>query len=220
MASKTAAAQLSALFHLGSSSGRKRKRRLPRLCHTVVHGLIVAFWTQGEGLGPLMLLLLSMFVLSAATRVELVDEVYPIPAEEWRYVELGLKQQAALVLAAYEVNGGSEHVRLALMRREDMEHLRQGLPHGVMAVTNPGRSGSLRCQARPPGDYIVVVDNEMGAKPASVHLRIWLDFSPHTASEVQGISPERRRTVVLLSFAVFLGIVSWSARKLLNGVRR
>jgi hypothetical protein len=168
-----------------------------------------------------MLALLSIFALAAATRVELVDEVYPIPADEWRYVELGLKQQPVMVEASYQVNGGSEQVRLALMRREDLEHLRQGLPHGVMAVTEPGRSGSLHCRARPPGDYVIVVDNEMGGgQPASVHLRIWLDFANDGAPEVTRLSPERQRGVVLISCAAFLGIVTWSARKLLRGVRR
>jgi len=167
------------------------------------------------------MIVLLWLLAFAATRVELVDEVYTIPADEWRYVELGLKQEAALVVANYEVNGGSDRVRVALMRREDLEHLRQGLPHGVMAVTDPGRFGTLRCQARPPGDYVVVVDNEMGGdKPALVHLRIWLDFGAHEMPEVTRLSPERRRTVILLSFAVFLGIVTWSARKLLRGMRR
>ena len=35
------------------------------------------------------MLALACFVLLAASRVELVDEVYQIPASEWRYVELG-----------------------------------------------------------------------------------------------------------------------------------
>jgi len=169
-----------------------------------------------------MIALFWMLALAGpATRVEVVDEVYPIPADEWRYVELGLKQQPALVVAAYQVNGGSDQVRVALMRRDELERLRQGLPHGVMAVTEPGRSGTLECQARPPGDYVVVVDNEMGGgKPASVHLRIWLDFANRGAPPVTGLSPERRRTVVLVSFAAFAGIVTWSARKLLRGARR
>ena len=168
-----------------------------------------------------MIALLWMFALAAVTRVELVNEVYPIPADEWRYVELGLKQQAATVMATYQVNGGSEQVRLALMRRDDLEHLRQGLPHGVMAVTSPGRSGALECQARPPGDYVIVVDNQMGGgKPASVHLRVWLDFGAHDVPDISRLSPERRRTVILISFAAFFGIVTWSARKLLRGVRR
>jgi len=168
-----------------------------------------------------MFILFSILALAAATRVELVDEVYPIPADEWRYVELGLKQQPALVVATFEATGGSARVRLAMMRREDLERLRQGLPHGVMAVTDPGHSGTLRCRAQPPGDYVVVVDNQMsGGKPASVHLRIWLDFGVHDAPEITRLSRERQRTVILVSFAAFLGIVTWSARKLLRGLRR
>ena len=41
-ASRMAATQLSLIFQPGNSTARKRKHALPRLCHTDVHGLIVA----------------------------------------------------------------------------------------------------------------------------------------------------------------------------------
>jgi hypothetical protein len=166
------------------------------------------------------MLLLAILALTAATRVQLVDEVYPIPADDWRYVPLELKQQSAMVVAHYRVETGPHEVRVALMRRDDVEHLREGLPQGVMALTDTSAAGTLRCEARAPGEYALVVDNRSSTRPASVHLRVWLDFGFHAAPEPTSLSPERRRNVILLSFAVFLGIVSWSAHKLLRGVRR
>ena len=138
-----------------------------------------------------MILLAWILFAAAPARLELVNEVYRIPPGEWRYVELGLKQQAAYVSASFESLAGSRQVRLALMRMEDVEHLRSGLPHGVMAVT-----------------------------PARVHLEIHLDFSGHAVPPVQQLSARRQFTVVLISFAVFFGIVSWSARRLLRAVKR
>jgi len=168
-----------------------------------------------------MLLTLAILALAASTRVELVDEVYPIPADEWRYVPLELKQRPAQVEATYEVTGGAGQVRVALMRGADLDRLRQGLPHGVMALTEPGRTGALQCRVRPPGEYMLVVDNEMGrGKPASVHLRIWLDFSAGGAPGAAQLPSGRRRLVVVLSLAGFLAIVTWSGRKLLRGVRQ
>jgi hypothetical protein len=161
-----------------------------------------------------------LLLLAASSRVELVDEVFQIPANEWRYVELGLKQRPAFVDADYEVRSGPRQVRLELIRGVEMERLRREQPHGVIAVTRPGPSGALRYGIRGPDDYAVVVDNRAGDQPAGVHLRIWLDFAGGRAPEVTMLSPERRLIVILLSFTVFFAIVTWSAKRLLRFVRR
>lgn len=159
-----------------------------------------------------------ILMLASSTVVDVVDEVYQIPASEWRYVELGLNQRPAIVHAHYQVESGSQQVRLALMRREDLERLRAGLPHGVIEETDPAGSGSFTPHVRGPGDYVVVVDNPGAA--ASVHLRIWLDFGVRPGHEVTQLSPQRQLVVILLSFAFFFGIVTWSARRLLRGIKR
>jgi hypothetical protein len=166
-----------------------------------------------------MIRLACFLLAAAATSVTLVDEVYKIPANEWRYVELGLNQRPAVVSARFDVEAGSSAVRLALMRREDLEHLRAGLPHGVFAETNAAASGSLPPQVRGPGDFVLVVDN--GAETAAaVRLRVWLDFGVRAGPQVTRLSPRRQFTVILISFAVFFGIITWSARRLLRGIRR
>lgn len=160
-----------------------------------------------------------ILLLSASTVVDVVDEVYQIPANKWQYVELGLNQKPAMVHAHFAVESGPAQVRLALMRREDLERLRAELPHGVIEETELGASGSFTPHVRGPGDYVVVVDNEADA-PASVRLRIWLDFAVHPGREVTQLSPHRQLAVILLSFATFFGIVTWSARRLLRGIKR
>jgi len=162
---------------------------------------------------------LAFFVLLAASRVELVDEVFQIPANEWRYVpELGLTQQPALVAASYEVISGPAEVRLALLRGEDLEKLRAGAPHSVLDVTPAAGSGRFQHQVRERGEYVVVIDNQ-GRAPASVRTRIWLDFGRRGPIVTQ-LSPRRQLAVILISFAVFFGIVTFSARRLLKVVRR
>jgi hypothetical protein len=37
---------------------------------------------------------------------------------------------------------------------------------------------------------------------------------------VTTLSPRRQIEIVIISFAAFFGIVSWSARRLLKGIRR
>ena len=168
-----------------------------------------------------MFALICTLALAFASAEELVNQVYTIPADEWRYVDLGIGQRPALVEAEYEVRAGSGQVRLAVMRRDDLEHLREGLAHGVVEATEPGRSGKLTCEVRPPGEYVVVVDNQMGDdRPAVVRLRIRLDFPPADGAFPMRLSPQRRLAVILVSFAAFFAIVTWSGRKLLPPVRR
>jgi len=160
-----------------------------------------------------------LFLLAAATRVDLVDEVYQIPANEWRYVEVTLKQQPALVEAAYQAQGDGQEIRVALLRREDLDRLRRERPHGVLAATAAGASGRLRCHVPDPGEYAIVIDNGSD-RPAALHLRVWLDFSAVRGPRVTMLSPRRQLTVILVSFAVFFGIVAWSARRLVRIIKR
>jgi hypothetical protein len=160
----------------------------------------------------------ACFLLFAASRVQLADEVYQIPASEWRYVELALKQQPALVTAQYDVTAGAPKLRLALLQRGDLEKLREGAPHSVMEVTSEGGHGTLEYAVRERGDYVLVIDNQSRA-PTSVHIRIWLDFASRGPVVTQ-LTPQRQLTVIAISFAVFVGIVTFSARRLLRTMRK
>lgn len=154
-----------------------------------------------------------ILLLASSTRVQLVDEVYQIPAKEWRFVELGLNQKPAKVWATYRVESGPGTVRLALMHREDLGKLQDGVPESVLDVTGAAGAGMLGPRVRGPGEYVIVVDNR-GEAPARVHLRINLDFRAVTQ-----LSRQRQVVVVAISFAVFFGIVGWSARRLWREIK-
>jgi len=157
-------------------------------------------------------------LLAAPASVELVDEVYQIPASQWRYVDLTLKQQPALVSATFQVLTGSQQARIALMRSQDLERLRAGLPHGVMTATPLASSGNLSYYVHWPDDYAIVVDNR-DARPAAVHLRISLEFGASPGPAVTRLSSPRQLAVILISFAVFFGIVTFSARRLWRAIK-
>jgi hypothetical protein len=164
-------------------------------------------------------LALAWSLAAAPTSVELVDEVYQIPANQWRYVEIDLKQQPALVSATFQVLTGAAQARLALMRRQDLERLRGGEPHGLMTVTPLASSGNLAYYVHWPDDYAIVVDNR-AAQSSAVHLRISLEFGGSRGPAVTRLPAQRQLAVILISFAVFFGIVSFSARRLWRAVVR
>ena len=164
--------------------------------------------------------MLCLILLLAASRVELVDEVYQIPPNSWRFPDavISLKQRPALISAQYETSPPSSNVRIALLRREDLQKLLDGAPHGIIQTTPEGVRGALSYQAGTQGEYVVVIENE-ARTPATVHIRVDLDFARHGPTITQ-LSPQRQLTVVVISFAVFFAIVSFSARRLLRVVRR
>ena len=167
-----------------------------------------------------MIALALLFLVASSHSVDLVDEPYQIPANEWRYVEVSLKQQPALVSADFRVKSGSRNVRLALLHREDLQRLREDRPHGWLAETPTGDSGRLRYRVRYPGDYALIVDNRDGDSPARIDLKVSLIFGAGHAPEVTQLSPGRQLAVILVSFAAFFGIVMWSARRLLRNIKR
>jgi hypothetical protein len=160
--------------------------------------------------------LIAWILLAAASpSVELVDQTYLIPANDWRFVDLGLRERPALIKAEFDVQSGPP-VQLMLMERPDLERLNRGETHAVVAGTGVKPHGSLEVRTVKPGDYVVVVENRsVDDLAANVRLRVSVDFVESTQ-----ISPERQLTVIAISFAVFFGIVTYSARRLWQGVRR
>jgi hypothetical protein len=162
-----------------------------------------------------MTALVCLLLIATPTAVKFVDQIYQIPAGDWRFVALdGLKRRAGQVRADIEVRAG-QPVRLILMERADLERLNRGEPAGQIQATSPERSARLKAEIERPGDYVMVVDNRQNsAEAASVHLRIWLDYGGVTQLPL-----ERQLTVVAISFTVFFGIVTFSARRLWRAVR-
>jgi hypothetical protein len=155
-----------------------------------------------------MLPMLGLFVL-AASRI-------PVPAGEWHFVPIDLKQRPATVTASFDAPSGADRICLALVSRNDLEQLWRGLPQGALEIVGPARSGRLRHAVRFPGEYAIVLDNQLGkGKTPMVWLRVWLDFGVPSGPDVTMLSPGRRLAVIAISFAVFFAIAFFAGRKLL-----
>jgi len=163
---------------------------------------------------------LLLLAAAASTHVQLINEVVQVPAGDWRYVEVTLKQRTAFVAADYQVQRGSPDVRLAVLRRGDLEHMPNQMPESALAVTPLAAAGHIRYRVPERGDYVVLVDNRASARPASILLAVSLDFGLRPGPLVTRLSPARQITVIAISFAVFFGIATYSARRLLRGIQR
>jgi len=166
-----------------------------------------------------MLPITCLVLLAASTSVELADELYRVPPRNWRYMDMQVEQRPAMVNARFEVDEGPGRVRIELMTRGNLDRLRDGLPHPLLAASGAGSSGQLLFDLPQAGDYVLVVENR-GATEALVHMRVLLDFSGRRSLSVTQTTPERRAVVVILSLAVFVAVVAYSARRLRRAMER
>jgi hypothetical protein len=164
---------------------------------------------------------LALMLVLAAARVDLVDETFTIPPSEWRYVDdLHIRQHPVMIAAGFEVDGGAPPMRLLLMRREDVDRLREDRPHGILAATPIAARGKLRFVVHAPGDFAVVLDNRLNRdREARAHLRLALDFTSRGGPAATYLPPTRRLAVILISFAVFFFVVIWSGRRIIRAIR-
>ena len=164
-----------------------------------------------------MIPIAALLLLAATSQVNLVDDPYQIPAGEWNWVGVNLSQKRATITASFRVTSGGDQLRVALMSRDTLEHLGSDLPSATLAAPAPGRTGGFSFRVHELGDYAILLDNRASkSKSADVHLNVSLDFAEPA---VTPLDPRRQLTVILLSFAFFLTVVTYSARKLLQGVR-
>jgi len=160
--------------------------------------------------------LLALLAVSAFGAAVLTDDVYQIPSGDWRWVRFDVRRRAATVHCHFETTGGE--VRAELVNRSELELVREHKHHDALAATDVRRAGDFSQYIQEFGEYAVVVENP-GTRPVAVHLSVSLEFgTPAPVSRY--LSPNRRLAVILISFAVFLAIVTFSARALLRAMKR
>ena len=159
----------------------------------------------------------ALFLLFATGSQPLLDEIFQVPAGEWRYVSVALKQVPVTVECDASVMSGGGAARVALVNQEGLDDLKQGdrSPLGSGAML---RQGTLQRVVSVAGEYAVVLENT-GRVAETVRLRVSLDFSARGRPQARYLSRQRRLGVILISTTVFLAIIGFSARKLLGAMR-
>ena len=165
-------------------------------------------------------MLLAALFVPTSQQVVLTDDVYSVPAGEWRYVEFVVSQQPAAVRCDLDlVSGGPAGVRVELLDRSNLELYTNRKPHQFLAAAAVASQTLILQAFHSPGTYAVAMINNAGHQ-ARVRLHLAMDFSGigQTAG-ASYLSPQRRLTVILLSFAAFFAMVTFSARKLLRAIK-
>ena len=158
---------------------------------------------------------LALLLLLAISRpVVLVDDVYQIPAGQWRWVPFALKHQLSTLECRAQTMGPGE-VRLELIHRSDLDLLFQHKSYDSLISTADGATAAFNQYIDEPGEYAVVIENP-GKDPVAARLTVAMSFGQSAA---RYLSHERQLTVILVSFALFFTIVTFSARALLRAMK-
>lgn len=168
----------------------------------MVHGLYFS-----EMIAVLLLL------LAASPRVEVVNENFEIPANDWRYVPRSLNREPAFVDCDFQSERPDARVRVALLSHEDLDARRTGRDYEELAATPAGPRGALRVAVHEAETYVVIENR--AAQPVNVRLRVFLE-----EPQVRYLSRGRQLAVIFISFGVFFAIVSLSAMKLLKAIKK
>jgi len=159
----------------------------------------------------------ALLLLFASGSQPLVDEIFQVPAGEWRYVSLALKQVPVTVECEAGVIAGAGAIRVALVNPEGLDDLKKG-DRAPLASGAILRQGTFHRLVSVADEYAVVLENT-GRGPATVRLQVALDYSASGRPQARYLSRERRLGVILISTTVFLAIVGYSARRLLGVMR-
>lgn len=157
----------------------------------------------------------ALLVLVAPGSQTLTDEVFQIPAKEWRYIAVTVKQVPARVDCDFRVISGAGAVRVALVNADGLDDWKRGNRNATGA---PAPQGGFSRVVSVADEYAVIVENG-GRGDASVRLRVSLDSSGRGQPQAKYLSREKRLAVIVISATVFFAIVSYSAKKLLGAVR-
>jgi hypothetical protein len=133
---------------------------------------------------------------------------------EYRWLPLAVKRVPIGMDCQFRVLNGGATVHMEVLAPREVRNFRKGREYSSMASAAAGRDGEIRIVIDEPGEYGVLVGNDEHAAPATVNLDVRTELNPARA-----LSPQRRLTVIVISFAIFFGLATWSGWRLLRATR-
>src|SRR5262249_45901862 len=130
----------------------------------------------------------AIALLLAAAGSPDTGQPFRLAPGDFRWVPFTVRQVPSEVDCQFEVVSGNASVHLELLPMSDFRLFNRGQEHDTMAVTPEGRTGGFRRIIDSRGQYAVVVQNDRGAPPATVLLRVRTKLNPG-ADVAQTLSP-------------------------------
>jgi hypothetical protein len=168
--------------------------------------------------GIFALLAMALLPAQGATPQE-KGQPFRLQPGDFRWVPFTIRQIPAEVDCHFEVVNGNGNVHAELLPLSEFRLFDRGEDHATLATTPNEHSGDFRRVLETPGQYVVVVVNADRGSPVTVSLQVRTNVNPDSKDVARTLPPERRLTVILISFAFFFATVAWSGRKLRRAMR-
>lgn len=165
------------------------------------------------------LLTLALLLTAAAPVFAENPQAIRLAPGDFRWIPFTVKAPPTGVNCRFEVLEGGPSVHAELLPMSEFRLFDRGREHETLAQTPDGRAAGFVRVIDQPGQYAVVVVNDRKAGPVTIALHVETNQNPGSADVARTISPQRRLTVILISFAVFFVTVSWASRKLIVAMR-
>ncbi len=156
-----------------------------------------------------LLLLLAATPAPQAIRLESGD---------YRWIPFTVTHLPTEVRCSFEVLQGEPSVHMELLPMSEFRAFNRGHRHQTLAVSPNSRTGAFRRVIDRRGQYAVVVKNERNAPPVTVSLEVRTDLTPEVSLPARELPPQRRLTVILISFGIFFATITWSGLKLIRAI--
>jgi hypothetical protein len=143
----------------------------------------------------------------------IVNGVLTVPPSHWKAIDLGSPTGGTQLQIEFTVRSGSR-VQALLLTRTAAERFHRGRSFEPICSSGFQSDIRMRCRVPEQGSYVLIVDNRIEARPATLHLRVHLQTPPDVI--VRELPPQRRQAVVALSIAFFGAVLLFSARQFLK----
>jgi hypothetical protein len=158
---------------------------------------------------------LALWGLMAASALQAL----PLRLEpgEYRWVPFTVKRSPTAVDCRFRVLQGGPTVHMEILSAAEFRRFSRGRNYDPFASAPDGRTGEIRRLVDERGEFAVVVENDEHAPVAMVDLEVTTDLNPSPDSLARVLPPDRRLAVILISFGIFFGLVTWSGWRLWRG---
>jgi hypothetical protein len=152
-----------------------------------------------------------MMLLAIATL--LWEGTVTVPPSHWKVIDIPVNEAGSEIRCRFEVRRAS-NIQAQIVTARDAERFSRGQSFSSLAATGFDREGTLHYVVDEPGKYFLLLDNPIEARRA-VDVELKIELTPPDHVQARTLPPERRHFIVLLSVLFFLGVVAFSARRLM-----
>ncbi len=145
----------------------------------------------------------------------LLDHTVSVPAGKWLAIDVKVLHPGTTVDCSLEAEPDSARVDALLLTRADALRFHQGRSVKPLTETGFQNSSRIRHAVDRPGDYVLMIDNRLEGR-TSTKVAVKIDLWSTNGVAPVTLPARKRYLVIASSVLFFLGVLMYSAKKLIS----